>query len=97
MDNKSATKIIIIMWNTRSGGVFCFWREEKNEFIMVKVYHIMAKIYSSYFWNKTIRQRQRDWSGIVKETRRIESFILQKVHGLNQDLVNIIFGTILGL
>lgn len=48
----------------------------------------MAKIYSSYFRNKTIRLRQRDWSGIVKETRRIESFILQKVHGLNEDLVN---------
>lgn len=68
--------------------MFCFRLGKKNEFIIVKVYHIMAKIYSSYFRNKTIRRMQRDWSGIVKETRRIESFILQKVHGLNEDLVN---------
>jgi len=72
--------------------------EKKNEFIIVKVYHnIMAKIYSSYFWNKTIRQRHRDWSGIVKETRRESSHLYCRKYTGSTRTLSIIFGTILGL
>lgn len=45
--------------------------EKKNEFIIVKFYHIMAKIYSSYFW-KTIRRRQRlEWNSERDTSNRV--------------------------